>query len=83
METIIIPRSTISSREYIKHLLENVRKDTNIDFEKVTFISRSAAHEFVKTADKLRKQNIKLKAINTADDISQMIRIVNSSFVLS
>lgn len=73
----------LGSRDIIDDLKQLVikapTKRVDLDFQKVQFVSRSAAHELLKLKEELfyRKQNKKeVNFINTNENVAQMLRIV-------
>lgn len=53
-------------------------RDITIDFAKVEFISRSAAHEYLKLKSSVNKN---IKEINKSKDVKEMFEIANIKFI--
>lgn len=78
---VLVP--ILGSRDIINDLRQLVikapTKRVDLDFRKVQFVSRSAAHELLKLKEELfyRKQDKKeVNFINTKENVAQMLRIV-------
>ena len=76
----------ISSRDVassLKKLISKSRsRSIDLDFQRVEFVSRSAAHELLLLKDKFTRAIFRRKAINfvnTRDDVANMIRVVAAS----
>lgn len=76
----------LGSRDIVDDLKESIIKApaprVDLDFQKVQFISRSAAHEFLKLKEELfynKKNKKEISFINTNNDVAQMLRIVASN----
>lgn len=79
----------LGSRDIINKLGQFVinapTERVDLDFQKLQFISRSAAHELLKLKEELfyRKRNKKEVAfINTNEDVAQMLKIVAANRAL-
>lgn len=73
----------LGSRDIIQGLRRSIikapTKRVDLDFQKVQFVSRSAAHELLKLKEELfyNKQNKKeVNFINANENVAQMLRIV-------
>lgn len=73
----------VSSRDIVNKLKNNISKlkaeMVYLDFAKVDFISRSAAHELLSLKEDFRRKLFKKKEvdfINTNDDVKKMLRVV-------
>lgn len=80
--------SNVSSRDIISQFLEKLIAEmkTNLvylDFSKISFISRSAAHELIKMKERFEysKQRKKIEFIKLDDDVAEMIRIVGANMI--
>ena len=74
----------LGSRDVISDLkraiLETRAERVDLNFKKIKFISRSAAHELLKIKEELfYKYKKEIKFINTGENIEQMLRIVAAS----
>ena len=75
--TELIPTKIISSRELVKEFSKKFSKlakskEIIIDFSNIEFISRSAAHEILKT----KKTHNNMQFANMSTEVAEMIRIV-------
>lgn len=70
--------SSISTREAVKVIGENLNYDQSIvfDFESVDFISRAFADELIKL---IMDKKVNARFINTNSDIIQLLDIVNKT----
>lgn len=73
----------LGSRDIINDLRPSVikalTKRVDLDFQKVQFVSRSAAHELLKLKEELfycRQNKKEVNFINTTENVAQMLRIV-------
>lgn len=78
----------LGSREVVsslkKIIIKTRAKRVDLDFKKVKFVSRSAAHELLKLKEELFYKNKKvIQFVNLNDDIAQMLKIVASSRAVS
>ena len=75
----------ISSRDIIAILEKSIKKtdsrSVNLDFIKVKFISRSAAHALLLMKERLQAKK-ELSFINTNEDITNMLRIVAANRIV-
>ena len=76
----------LGSRDVVDNLRDLIVKTpasrVDLDFQKVQFISRSAAHELLKLKEGLyyKKKNKKeIRFVNTNENVTQMLRIVASN----
>ncbi len=84
---IKIKRKILSSRDLIRDYQKEIEKAKDnsvvLDFSNVDFISRSAAHEFLKLKEEYKvKKNKYLIFENTNEDISKMFEIVARSMAI-
>lgn len=71
----------ITSRSIIM-ILETMINNNQLyylNFDKIDFISRNAAHELLKIIQKAKENNISVSLINTNSSISEMIKSVEIS----
>ncbi len=89
LATVIAP--IIGSRDLINNLEKQVvassTKSVDLDFGAVTFISRSAAHAFLKLQEdckrpKLLRSAKEVNFVNTNKDVFEMLRIVAANKAL-
>ena len=70
----------ISSRDivvYLKDLIVKMSpKSVVFDFDRIEFVSRSAAHEFLLLKDYLRNRNIESEFIHVDNEVAHMPRLV-------
>ncbi len=77
---------SISSRSSISMLLDNDISDAIfiLDFERIDFVSRSAAQQLELEKTKLKAKNVQIYLINTNDNINKMIELAkNKSRIVS
>lgn len=76
----------LGSRDVVRDLDRVIRKTkknlVNLDFAKVDFVSRSAAHELVLLKEKWARRLKGISFINTNRDVANMLRLVAASRVL-
>jgi anti-anti-sigma regulatory factor len=76
----------LGSRDVIQELDKLIKKaESNLvelDFAKVDFISRSAAHELISLKERLARQSKTISFINTSQDVAKMLRIVAANRAL-
>lgn len=70
----------LGSRDVIQELDKLIKKAktdlVELDFVKLEFVSRSAAHELVSLREKYTRQAKNISFINTSQDVYKMLRIV-------
>ncbi len=81
--------SILSSRDIIDKLriiIERVdRESVDLDFQKVKFISRSAAHELILIKEDFKRKRLNKKEIsfiNVNDSVKEMLRVVAANRAL-
>ena len=84
---IKLKRKILSSRDLVRDYqkkITSIEDNTVIlDFSDVEFISRSAAHEFLKLKEEYKiKDNKYLTFKNTSEDVSKMFEIVAQSMAI-
>ncbi len=76
----------LGSRDVIQVLDRLIKEAKNnlveLDFAKVDFISRSAAHELISLKEKLARQSKTISFVNTSQDVAKMLRIVAANRAL-
>lgn len=76
----------LGSRDVIQELDKLIKKaESNLvelDFAKVDFISRSAAHELISLKEKLTRQAKTVSFVNTSQNVTKMLRIVAANRAL-
>jgi anti-anti-sigma regulatory factor len=79
----------VSSRDLVSQLKKEVlkRKESpvKLDFTKVEFVSRSAAHEFLTLQDDMQNRLFKkrkVQFVNTSENIKQMFRVVAANMAM-
>ena len=79
--------NSVSSRAAIVNLFDIDMHDVasiTVDFQDITFLSRSAAHQLLTTKSEFsEKHNIKVSFINLQKDIREMLETVESSLLQS
>lgn len=75
--------SIISSRDVVNILIKNIKKTktklVDLDFSKIDFISRSAAHSFLLMKEDIQRVEFNKKEIhfiNANKEVSEMFRVV-------
>ena len=69
----VVTRNSLNS--FFSKINKNKSKEITIDFNKVDFISRSGADEYLKLKNSSKKS---IKEINMADEIKDMFELVTS-----
>ena len=71
--------STLSTRQAVQAIAERIpdsAKEVLIDFNEITFISRSFAHEFLRFQE---KSDIRIKTANVRGEAKQILALVDES----
>ncbi|HEX9503025.1 MAG TPA: hypothetical protein VF974_01725 [Patescibacteria group bacterium] len=89
IDVAVLVAPIIGSRDVanqLKHTLDQIdAKSVDLDFAKVDFVSRSAAHALLVMKEDFNRQWLNKKAIhfiNTNNDIEQMFKVVATTHVL-
>lgn len=76
----------LGSRDVVRSLDKLIKKTKDklveLDFAKVEFVSRSAAHELLLLKERLARQSKTISFINTSQDVAKMLRIVAANRAL-
>ena len=79
IKIIHITGNQINGRSIVASLFLEKESAYKLNFEGITFISRSAAHELLTTIDKLKENNVEVKIVNITFSIGRMIKQVDFS----
>ena len=81
--------SILSSRDIVNELRAIIDKtdseSVDLDFQKVEFVSRSAAHELILVKEDFKRKRLNRKEvsfINTSDSVKEMLRVVAANRTL-
>lgn len=76
----------LGSRDVVQELDNSIKKTRNnlvdLDFSKVDFVSRSAAHELVSLKEKWNKKSKNISFVNTNQDVAKMLRAIAANKAL-
>ena len=76
----------LSSRDVVRDLNKLIKKTKSnlvkLDFKKVDFVSRSAAHELLLLKERFAQQSKSISFINTNQEVTKMLRIVAANRAL-
>lgn len=78
--------SVLSSRDIVRDLDKLIKKAKSklveLDFKKVDFVSRSAAHELLLLKERFAQQSKSISFINTNQEVTKMLRVVAANRAL-
>lgn len=76
----------LSSRDVVRDLAKLIKKAktslVKLDFKKVDFVSRSAAHELLLLKERFARQSKTISFVNANQDIAKMLRAVAANRAL-